>query len=175
MRQKQKGMVLVVSLILLVVMTLIGISSMQNTTLEERMAGNSRDRDLALKGAEAAVGAGETFLGGIAATGNFNGTNGLLALTTNDYSPTDFYTSLTTWNGTNTVTYASGIPELAASTKYIIKQVGLLSGENASLLVSGYGERPSAGNVTLFKVTGYSSGRSGSSRSVVQTYFGRAF
>lgn len=56
---RQGGAVLIVSLILLLVMTLIGVFAMRGTILEERMAGNTRDRDLAFQSAEAALRAGE--------------------------------------------------------------------------------------------------------------------
>ncbi len=56
---KQKGAILVVSLILLVVMTLIGLSSMRATILEEKMAGNFRDSNVAFQAAEAALRDGE--------------------------------------------------------------------------------------------------------------------
>lgn len=48
-------MALFLSLVFLLVLTLIGVSSMRSTTLEERMAGNFRDRSLALEAAEAAL------------------------------------------------------------------------------------------------------------------------
>ena len=59
----QGGAALIVSLIFLLLMTLIGVTSMQSTTLQERMAGNTRDRNLALQAAEAALRQGETWLG----------------------------------------------------------------------------------------------------------------
>lgn len=52
---KQQGVVLIVSLMLLVVITLLGISGMRNTTLDERMAGNMRDLQLAFYSAESAL------------------------------------------------------------------------------------------------------------------------
>ncbi len=51
----QQGAVLFISLILLVVLSLIGIASMQVTTLQERMAGNYRTLNLAFQRAEAQV------------------------------------------------------------------------------------------------------------------------
>ncbi len=51
----QAGVVLVIGLIILLVLTLIGVSGMQNTSLEEKMAGNLRDRNLAFQAAEAAM------------------------------------------------------------------------------------------------------------------------
>jgi type IV pilus assembly protein PilX len=54
-RKSQKGAVLVVSLLLLLVMTLLGLTAMQMTRMEERMAGNLSDRNLAFQGAEAGL------------------------------------------------------------------------------------------------------------------------
>ncbi len=51
----QRGMALVTSLIFLVLLTLVGVTAMQNTTLEEKMAGNNRDRNVAFQSAEAAL------------------------------------------------------------------------------------------------------------------------
>ncbi len=55
----QRGAVLVVGLIMLVMITLITISGMQATTLEERMAGNLADRNRAFQSAEIALRTGE--------------------------------------------------------------------------------------------------------------------
>ena len=52
---KQQGAVLVVSLIMLLVMTLIGLSAMRSTVLEEKMAGNYRDSNIAFQAAEAVL------------------------------------------------------------------------------------------------------------------------
>ena len=51
----ERGVVLVIALIMLVMITMIGVSTMQTTTQEERMAGNTRDRSKAFLAAEAAV------------------------------------------------------------------------------------------------------------------------
>jgi type IV pilus assembly protein PilX len=47
--------VLIVSLVILVVMTIVGVTAMRGTALEERMAGNLRDGTLAFEAAEAAL------------------------------------------------------------------------------------------------------------------------
>ncbi|MCC5869833.1 MAG: pilus assembly protein [Gammaproteobacteria bacterium] len=60
--RQQRGMALVISLILLLLMSLIGLTAMQSSTLQERMAGNTRDRHLAFEAAEAALREGEAFL-----------------------------------------------------------------------------------------------------------------
>lgn len=58
----QRGAVLAVSLLILLVMTIIGVASMSSTTLQERMANNNNQRQIAFQAAEAALRAGETFL-----------------------------------------------------------------------------------------------------------------
>src|SRR3546814_12700111 len=56
---QQRGVALVIVLILLLVMTLLGLASMRGTLLEERMSGNLFDRSLAFQAAEAALRPGE--------------------------------------------------------------------------------------------------------------------
>ncbi|MEX0733433.1 MAG: PilX N-terminal domain-containing pilus assembly protein [Steroidobacteraceae bacterium] len=51
----QQGAILVISLILLLVMTVLGLAAMQVTRMEERMAGNLRDVNIAFQGAEAGL------------------------------------------------------------------------------------------------------------------------
>ncbi len=52
---RSRGAALVVGLLILLVITIIGLSSMRSTLLEERMAGNLRDRARAFEAAEAAL------------------------------------------------------------------------------------------------------------------------
>jgi type IV pilus assembly protein PilX len=56
------GAALFVSLIFLLILTIIGLAGMQNTSLQEKMAGHLRERSLAFQAAESALRAGETSL-----------------------------------------------------------------------------------------------------------------
>jgi type IV pilus assembly protein PilX len=58
----QQGAVLAISLIILLLMTIIGVSAMQSTTLQEKMAGNLRDSNLAFQAAETALRDAENYL-----------------------------------------------------------------------------------------------------------------
>jgi len=58
----QKGAALAISLIMLLLLTIIGVTAMQSTTMQERMAGNSRERNNAFQIAEAALRVAETYL-----------------------------------------------------------------------------------------------------------------
>ena len=60
--RKQNGITLIVGLILLLVMTMLGLTAIQVTTQQERMAGNLRDRNIAFQAAESALREGESAL-----------------------------------------------------------------------------------------------------------------
>jgi type IV pilus assembly protein PilX len=49
---RQQGVALITSLIFLVMLTIIGVTAARMSSMEERMAGNMRDRDIALRAAE---------------------------------------------------------------------------------------------------------------------------
>lgn len=58
-RHRQKGAVLAIALILLVVVTLLGLSSVKTVSQQEKMVSHSNDRSLAYQYAEAALREGE--------------------------------------------------------------------------------------------------------------------
>lgn len=58
-RRREHGSALVISLMLLILVTMFGFASIRAVGLEEKMAGNSIDRNLALQAAEAVLREGE--------------------------------------------------------------------------------------------------------------------
>lgn len=60
---RQRGAVLVTAMLLLLVLTVIGVTVMQMSRMQERMAGNSRDVNLAFQAAEGALRNGELYIG----------------------------------------------------------------------------------------------------------------
>lgn len=55
----QKGAVLIIGLIILVVLTLLGVQGMRTNVAQERMASNMRERNVAFQAAESALRVGE--------------------------------------------------------------------------------------------------------------------
>lgn len=72
----QQGIVLVVCLLLLLVLTLIGLTATRSTTLQQRMAANQYGRQMAFQAAEAGLRAGENYLESVSLA-DFDGANGL--------------------------------------------------------------------------------------------------
>lgn len=60
--RRQRGAVLIISMLLLVVMTVLALTASQATQMQERMAGNARDLDLAFQAGEAGLRAAETHI-----------------------------------------------------------------------------------------------------------------
>lgn len=63
-RGKQQGAVLVFCLIFLVVLTMMAVTGMETSVLEERMSGNHRDQSSAFQAAESALKVAENWLDG---------------------------------------------------------------------------------------------------------------
>lgn len=55
----QNGVVLIIALVMLLLVTMIGVSSMRSTGIQENMAGNLRESTLSFQAAEAALRTGE--------------------------------------------------------------------------------------------------------------------
>ena len=53
--QRQRGAILVIALMFLVLLTIISVSSISGVTLEEKMAGNMREQNVAFQAAESAL------------------------------------------------------------------------------------------------------------------------
>ncbi len=51
----QQGASLVIALMFLIVLTILGLVAVRSSTVQERMAGNDRDRAIAFEAAEAAL------------------------------------------------------------------------------------------------------------------------
>ena len=93
--KNEEGILLVTSLVLLVVLTLIGIVAMQSSTLQERMAGNVEQRDIAFQSAESGLRAGEVqFAAWGINTPAFDGTGGRYH-SVNSPSPAQWWTAAT--------------------------------------------------------------------------------
>lgn len=75
-RGHQSGAALIVSLIFLLLMTLLSTSTMRSATMQERMAGNTRDYNLGFQSAESALRDAENYLRTTAALPEFDDTGG---------------------------------------------------------------------------------------------------
>ncbi len=169
---QQRGAVLIVSLVILLIITMLAVGGMQNTILEEKMAGNSSDRNLAFQSSESAVREAEVFIEGIVSLGNFDGSAGLHNRT--DIEPS-FYDGIT-WNDASNHVVAATDFGSYDSPRYYIKHFTTVTGTEGSLNMSGYGDNKGTGDVTIFRITARGTGASSDSAEVIlRTQYGRIF
>lgn len=100
---KQRGAALLMSLVILLVLTLLAVSGMQGSIMQERMATAQREGVIALETAEAGLRQAEQILDGLTDLADFGATQGFYLAADDDLpSPYD----ANTWNATGSVTAA---------------------------------------------------------------------
>jgi len=171
-QRRQRGVVLIVSLIMLLVVTLLAVSSMQGTMLEEKMAGNTKDRNLAFQTTESAIREAEDFIEGVVSLGGFNGSAGLFGLT--DAEP--YHASSGTWSDATQHVVATAAYGSYDAPQYYIKHFTTVVGTEGAMNMSGYGDNKGTGDVSIFKITGRGSGGNADSAEVIlRSHYGRIF
>lgn len=128
---RQRGLVLPMALILLVVLTLAGVGAARVNILQERMVAATYNRQLAFQAAEAALREGERFLQQ-ALLPAFDGSGGLyLAPLPGAPRVWDGW-SASAW-GSNGITYGGSLGEVAAQPVYIVEELARTPGSGGSL------------------------------------------
>ena len=163
--QKQRGATLIISMIFLLILSIIGLAGMDVTGLEERMAGNMRDRNIAFQAAEAALRDGENYLESIVVLPTFDGTNGLYSLPadgTKNWEEVDWSdsTEVRDYSG-------SGFNELADNSSYIIEDLAAAAASD-SLEVG-----VPADTTRFYRVTSRAEGLTDTTEVIIQTVYKR--
>jgi len=160
---QQRGAVLFVSLIMMLLLTIIGVTAMNNVTLEERMAGNLRDSDLAFQAAESALRNGEAWLAPLAIEPSAC-TSDPCATVWDQGSLTDLASQSESWWTTNSRSGAGDITGLYANPRFILEELNYV---RDSLVV---GHSTVTGSY-YYKVTARANGGSQSAISILQSTF----
>lgn len=126
----ERGAALITGLIFMVVLTLISTAALRGTLLEEKMAGNARNVDLAFQSAEEALRAGEAVLNqatlpAFAATGGYLTASGTRGSST-------YWTVTHDWTADSSA--LSTVPPGAyEEARYVIEQMPSIAGAGGSL------------------------------------------
>ncbi|MFP4315871.1 MAG: PilX N-terminal domain-containing pilus assembly protein [Desulfovibrionales bacterium] len=119
------GSALVIGIVFLLILSMLGVAGMKTTILEERMAGNLRDRELAFQAAEAGLRDAETVLRQPVLP-NFNAPG--LGL----YQEHAGIWNIIDWDDTDSAEYSYAFNRTSAPPRYIIEEMPLVSGLNVS-------------------------------------------
>lgn len=167
---RQRGAVLIVGLIFLIMLTLLGVAAYMAATMEERMAGNELDRIRSFEAAEASARDCESVLAGFGTLPSFNGTNGMytaLAATQAQYSDK---TSDDDWwkTAANVRVLVPSLPGVALQPRCIIETMPDIEVKSEQLGDPQAKERRAA-----FRITAVGYGANASASAQIQTTYSR--
>jgi type IV pilus assembly protein PilX len=172
-RQYNTGVALFISLVLLLMLTIIGVSSVQTTTLEVRMARNEHDSLLAFQAAESGLRDAEVALDLLTSAVGFTdaGTNG--RWTISDLGTLDRWSIAGVWAGAQSVTAATVVAGVSAQPRFMIEHVAsVIREENAYQIDDPYGAS-GADRIEIFRVTARGVGGSPNAIVMLQSTYGR--
>ena len=166
----QKGAALVVSMVILVAMTLLGITSMKSATTEFTMVGNLRESAMTFQAAELGLVTAENILEAGGTPANM--------IAENAAEPD--YLQTASWTGAS-VTTVSGISMANIPSenfpRYIIKDLGRWGSDtNVTSIDPGFGGEgttSTAKRVDYFRVSSRGFGQTGNTSRTLQSFFAR--
>ncbi len=168
---RQQGAALVVALLMLLVLTVLGIAAMQVTRMEERMAGNSRDVNLAFQGAEAGLRDSEARIAAMT-TRPLPCSAAPCAVWHKDLLEPDLRDQILSWWTTNGTEYGvAGTAEITEVTRDPLVVTESLGFVPDSLSI---GHGPPEGR-DFYKVTANSTGASDTANAVLESTYTRRF
>ena len=182
--KRELGIALVMTLTMLLILTGLGVSSIQTTSMQERMARNYRDVNIAFQGAEAAIQEAEEYLETLTNIGAFpedtdvplcvgglcNSIDGT-ARWTQDFGYVDWSD-----NTTHTETAVTAASLGAADVpKYMIEYVARVTIEQDTLNIGNVGEGGSSGRAYVFRITSRGTGGTTEATAMIQALYGRQF
>lgn len=169
----QKGFVLIVSLVILIMVTLLALSAVNTSVFEERMAGNGRDRSLAFEAAEYAMREAQDFLSQavLPAFTTTGGTGGLyrdLNTSPSGQKEEVYWRDTHDWaSKAVAVTKADGVLSGQTQPKYVIE-------EYPAITCTGYSKKwPPPPPRNVYKVTARALGQSSEAVVILQSWYDR--
>ena len=178
-RQRENGIALFMSLVMLLIITVLGLSSVQTTTLQERMARNARDTALAFQAAESALKDAEIRTESFTSLSVFDAAD---ANSQGYYYEAD-YDDPPNWVGVNWDTAGgnyrtaeTNIVGVAVQPKYIIEYVKAVVAIDDSLNLNNIGQDTGSGRPSrVFRITVYGTGGTEVAHVMLQSTYGKRF
>lgn len=175
---KQQGVALVVSLIILVSLTMLGMTSIQRTTSDLSMAGNQRETGLMFQSAELGLMTAETLIEDTDSNGDYDDTDGMFTVRASDtsYVPRKYFDT-GTWTAANSRDAGAAMTSefgLKEQPRFIVEYLGdRAQNALATVNIGGYGTQQTGEIVSIYRSTARGVGLTGNSFRYVQSYFGK--
>lgn len=177
-QRNQRGVVLIVGLIMVLLITIVGLSSIRGSGLQESMAGNMRDRNIAFQAAESALREAEEVLAPNNALPAFDGTSGLHTDLTKTPEFSVWFFTKTDWEDTAKVKpIDTELKFVASDPVYLIEELEVDIGSSAAAEGSAIdvGGIQTTGDATPYRITSRGVGGSTDTEVVLQSTYKRRF
>lgn len=173
--KRQNGAALFITLIFLLILTIIGLASMNDTVMQGKMAGAMQDSNVALQGVETAIRAAEAYIDGIATVGDFGAATTEGKGLYKEGTAKDPYDAAT-WNSDNSKA-AGVVAGLAEQPRFFIELAGEVTSDDTALSLNQntYAHESGSGTILGFRIVARSTGGTGTSQRVVESYYGKSF
>ena len=165
--KNQRGVVLIMSLTILMVLTLIGVSAMKTSSLQERMSGNARDYQIAFEASEIALRAGEDYVKSISTTADFSSGGGNGKFVARTVSSSGAWQIESNWTDGNTTPVT--LADVSKNPEFIVEILDSTYGQIEDLTPGG----GTSGIIGLFRVTARGYGKNPNTKVMLQADFGK--
>ena len=172
--QRERGAVLILGLIMLLLMTVVGLAAVRGTGLQETMAGNMRERHMAFQAAEAGLREAEDELENVVNNAFDGTTKGLLPDQSQVDQPLVSQWVLEDWENNAVLTdlELENIKD-ANRPRYVIEKLPVAKIEVRKMLGCSQDPEEFCFDVEYFRVSSRGVGGSGESESIVQSTYGQ--
>lgn len=165
----QGGATLAITLMLLLVITLLGISTIQVTSMQEKMTANLQDKELSFRAAESALSAGETWLLNLTSEPAITTTCASWPCVQTRYANLNLLNQSLSWWQSNSATYNTTLDNVASAPRYFIEFLQFVPDSPA------IGAGPTTSGVNYYQVTARGTGATDDAVSILQITVARRF
>lgn len=178
---QERGVVLIVGLVMVLLMTIVGLAAIRGTGLQENMAGNMRDRNIAFQTAESALREGEAVVSPevySAKLPTFNCAKGAGVCLDLSVAPEKsvIYMTEAEWDEAAKISVMD-IKDVAEKPSYLLEELEVDMGASAAAEGSAIdvGGMMTTGDATPYRVTAKGYGLSQDAEAIVQSAYKRRF
>lgn len=161
-QRHQRGTALIISLVFLLLLTILGVTAVSTSTLQEKMAGNMKDQNMAFQAAETGLRGGEAAILALVSTGDkpvpdSTGSGGV-------FTPSVINMLNSSWRSANATLYGS-FSLLYEAPRYAVEFAGV---ETISYDIGG--SKP-PDTITYYRIWSHGYGGTQTAESVLQSTY----
>jgi len=167
---QQNGATLPIALVLLFLVTLLGVSTIQTTQMQEKMSANLQDKEISFMAAESALAAGEAWVIGLTAMPTPTTTCGSFPCIIERIDNSNFASASDSWWTSNSAQYATSLSNVTTPPRYLIEFIQFVP--DSPVIGQSSGQVP---GVYYYQITAKGTGSTDEAETILQSTVARRF